>query len=128
MIRDERGIIVGWLVRLVIAFALFAVVAYDAGSIAINFFTLDQAAKDVATDLSADAVEPSSYLRPDQFEERAKELAKEVGARVTDFELSSEGDVHIQLRRKASTLVVSRISAISDWARATADATIRNTR
>ncbi|MFP5297690.1 MAG: hypothetical protein ACLGHL_01725 [Actinomycetota bacterium] len=127
-IDDEAGIIVAWLVKIVIGFALFGVVAFDAGSIVYNFFTLDQAAKDIANDLSVDTITPSNGLRLDQLEDQARALAKEVGARLTKLEVSPEGDVSVQLKRKATTLLVSRIGPIEDWARATADATIRNTR
>lgn len=127
-IDNEAGIIVGWLVKLVIGFALFAVVAYDAGSITYNFFTLDQAAKDIANDLSADTVSTATTVTAAMLEDRAKALARQVGARLTKLEVSTEGDVSVQLKRRASTLVVSRVGAIEDWGRATADATIRNSR
>lgn len=126
-IADERGIIVSWLVKLLLGFAVFAVVAYDAGSIMVNFFTLDQAAKDIADEIQVDGIADARFNRMNALEERGKELAGQVGARLTALEVSEKGDVHVQLKRRASTLLVGRISAIKEWARATADATVRDT-
>lgn len=125
--RDESGLIVSWIVRLALFFAALAVVLFDAGSIAVNFFTLDAIADDIATQISADTVTGESFFNPQPLEDQARELARKNGARLVHFEVTQDGDISLSLRRRASTLIVSRISGIEDWARATADASIRNT-
>jgi hypothetical protein len=125
--RDESGLIVSWIVRLGLFFAALAVVLFDAGSIAVNFFTLDAIADDIATQISANTVTEDSFFNPQPLENEARELAQDNGARLIHFEVSRDGDISISLRRRASTLVVGRITAIEDWARATVDAEIRNT-
>ena len=129
-IRDERGIVADWLVKLVIGFAIFGVIAFDAGSILVNYFTLDSGADDVAIAVSTTVGTSSSASQ--YTDQEIRDLAKnEVnaedggvdGARVSKdgTEIDDAGVVHIRLRRVADTLVVKRIGAIAKWARATAD-------
>jgi hypothetical protein len=131
MIRaDERGIVMDWLVKVVIGIAVFGVILFDAGSIAVNYFNLDSAANDVAIAVST-TVGTSSQARDytaDEIYRLAKsEVEAESGgvanARVLKegTEISQEGIVRIRLRRVADTLIVERIGAIQKWARATAD-------
>lgn len=125
--RDESGLIVSWVVRLVLGFVLMGVVLYDAGSIAVNFFTLDATADEIATDISADTVVEQSFFNQTELETKARALTKEAGARLVHFEVLRDGSVELTIRRKAGTLIVSHVGAIENWARATAEATIANT-
>jgi hypothetical protein len=116
---NERGFIVNWLVRLALVFALTGVVIYDAGSMAINFFGLDSTADEVAVKVSG-SIQPGIDPDPDALKAQARALAKEAGARLTTFTVES-GNVRLTLKRRADTLVVSRVGFMKDWARATAD-------
>lgn len=117
--RDERGIILGWIGKLIIGLAITAVVIYDAGSILINFFTLDSKADEIAISLSTDLARTDNNA---QVEETARALATEAEARLLEFEFDpATRVVRVTLRRRADTLVVGRISFIKDWARATAE-------
>jgi hypothetical protein len=118
-------LIVSWLVRLILGFAVLAVVLYDAGSIAVNYFTLDSKAKEIATAVSIEATQ-ESFFNQRAMELLAEGLAEEAGARLIGFRLNRDATVKLTIRRRGDTLVVSRISAIENWARATADATIRS--
>ena len=113
---DERGGIVKWLLTLVI----LGVILFDAGSIVFNIFSIDAAADDIAVEVttggSLDAIHNQAAL-----EARALELAKEKDAKLVSFSVGTDGIVRLKLRRKAHTLLVGRIDAISDWARATGD-------
>lgn len=120
--RDQRGIITGWLVKLVIGFIIAGVVIYDAGSMLVNFFTLDSTAEDIAIEISTEVVSSTRPgLQERELELRAKELAQESDARLRDFSVDDQGVVYVQLRRRADTVVVGRIGPIKNWARATAD-------
>lgn len=129
-LREQRGIVADWLVKLVIGFAIFGVIAFDAGSILVNYFTLDSGADDVAIGVSTTV--GSSSAASNYTDQEIRELAiAEVnaddggvdGARVMKegTDIDDTGVVHIRLRRVASTLIVKRIGAIAKWARATAD-------
>ncbi|MEA2452616.1 MAG: hypothetical protein QOG04_1326 [Actinomycetota bacterium] len=115
---DERGLIMGWLGKLLIGFLLVAVVIYDGGSILVNFFTLDSTADEIAVELTTNVL--PGQLSLNQIQPRAAELAKESGARLVG--VSVEGNVvKVTLRRRANTLVIGRIGPIEDWARATVE-------
>jgi hypothetical protein len=117
---DERGLITNWLFRLVVGFAVIAVVIFDAGSIMVNFFTLDSTADEIAQKLSLDVTDASRF-RPRELELQAEELVHEAGARLLAFSVDDQGVVRVKLRRRADTLVVGRIDLIKDWGRATAE-------
>src|SRR5687768_2607592 len=80
---DERGIIVGWLGKLAIGFAVVAVLLFDGGSILINFFTLDSTADEIAIKLTTGLT--FQGLSEERLKPQAEELAKEVGARLIDL-------------------------------------------
>ncbi|HWC15226.1 MAG TPA: hypothetical protein VG929_11640 [Actinomycetota bacterium] len=117
MLRDEHGIIVGWLGKLLIAFVLVGIVIFDGGAILINFFTLDSTADEIAIKLTTDSTQP---LRVHDIEPQARTLAKEAGARLVSLSVD-DNMIYLTLRRRATTLVVGRIGPIADWARATAE-------
>jgi len=128
-LRNERGIVASWLAKIVIGFVIFGVIAYDAGSIMVNFFTLDSGAEDLAIAMSLDITRANA----NQFtDEEVFDLATELvespdngvdGAKVLrkGTSIDDEGVVHVRLRRSADTLIVKRIGAIEDWAEATSD-------
>lgn len=130
-IREQRGIVADWLVKLVIGFAIFGVIAFDAGSILVNYFTLDSGADDVAKSLSVTvagtAGQSISVTDNEVFLMAQEEVGADEGG-VDDAKVLRKGTniddagvIHVQLRRTASTLIVKRIGAIAKWARATAD-------
>ena len=118
LMRDERGLVVGWFGKMLIGFIVVGVAIYDGGSILVNFFTLDSRADEIAVELTT-GVTPGS-LSLTSIEPRAREAARASGARLVSVTI--EGNiVHVTLRRKASTLVVGRIGPLEDWTKATAD-------
>ena len=120
--RDERGIIASWMARIVITTALVGVILFDAGSIAVNFFGLDATADDVAIGASNFAKNQPGTVSPVAVEQQAKQLARDADARLTDFTYDEEsGNITLTLKREANTLIVSKISAIEDWGKATAE-------
>ncbi len=130
VLRDESGIVVSWLVKLVVGLGLAGLLLFDAGSIAVNFFGLDSTARDIAIAVSTTVVnDPAtrsgviSCTRGSTLPMcvQARELAREANARLAKAELDPEGIVRIKLKRTASTLLVSRIGPIKDWAKATAE-------
>lgn len=118
--RDERGIIVGWIAKVLIGLAIAGILIYDAGSIVINFFTLDSKAEEIAIQLTTD-VSPTNISAQD-IQDEALALATEAEARLVKVEVDPVARVvKITLRRRADTLIVGRVSFIKDWARATAE-------
>jgi hypothetical protein len=114
--KNERGGMIKGLLML----AVLIVVLFDVGSIVFNLFTLDSTADDIANQVSTvSRLEAISNQR--QLKEQAAALAKESDARLTKFSVGSDGIIRLSLRREAKTLVVGRIGAIEDWAKANGD-------
>lgn len=120
LLRDERGILVGWLVRLALGFAVVAVILFDVGSISVNFFNLDSTANEIAVAVALDADHRRTLPQQPALEVKARELAKAADARLVSLALEDR-TVIVTLRRRADTLVVDRIGPIRDWGLATAD-------
>ena len=128
--RDESGLVVAWLVRLLVGFALAAVVLFDAGSIVVNFFTLDGSVEEVALEVvtrvgSGADVTPNLKCTRRSVDTTCRavyEVAREEGVRVVSAHFDQEGIFHVEAKRTADTLIVGRIDAIADWATATASA------
>lgn len=119
MLANERGLIVGWIGKIAIAFIIAGVVIFDAGSILVNLFTLDSTADEIAIELSIRV--GTGTPNQQELEQSAKELATAADARLLGVEVDAEKVVRIRLRRRADTLVVERIGFIRNWALATAD-------
>ena len=118
-IKDERGIVVSWIVKLLLGLAVFGAMLFDAGSITTNYFGLQTTADEIAATMST--LERSGEAFNQRIlEENAAALAREANAKLVSAELDSQGVIHIRLRRRARTLIVSNIGAIKDWGRATA--------
>lgn len=117
--QDEHGVIMNWLVKLTLGLAIAGVILYDAGAIAVNVFGLDSTARDIAIAVSTSA--GSGTPSKVELETEAETLAAEAGARLLKLEIDDQANtVSVKLRRKAKTLIVSRVSPIEDWGRATA--------
>jgi len=120
--RDDRGVVLNWLVKVIIAFAIGGVILFDAGSILVNFFGLDGAADEIANMLATDVSSGKLNVNDETtIEDVARKEARKREAKLTKFDIDAKGQIHVRLRRSAETLVVSRISPIEDWAESTAE-------
>lgn len=129
--RDERGLVISWLIRLVVGFVLGAVVLFDVGSIVINYFTVNDTAQSVAAAVTADLVSGGVDATPNlkcnrrsgvPACERAYKVAREKGVRIISARFDQQRVFYVEVESTADTLIVSRISVIESWATATASA------
>lgn len=126
----EDGLVVSWLVRIVVVLALFGVVLFDAGAIVVNVFTLDGTADEVAVEVTTEIATGGVAVPNLKCTRRsavpacrvAYEVARGKDVKIVSAAFDQQGIFHVELRRTAKTLVVGRISAIEDWATATASA------
>jgi hypothetical protein len=119
---DERGVIAAWLFKTVLVFVIVGVLLYEGGSIMVNFFTLDSKADEIVVEVTNSITSNEIQENVRAIEDEAQRLAEEAGVRLVKVNVNAEGTLHVRLKRTADTLVVSRIGAIEDWAKATADA------
>lgn len=127
-VRNERGIIVNWLVKLILGLAIGGVIIFDTGSIVVNYFGLDNAADEIANQIATDITAGkfsgaeiqtlnSCDRRPttNQICTSIQEKVKAHDARLLKVTVDLKGTLKIRLKRTADTLVVERIGPIEDW-------------
>lgn len=106
--RDERGIILNFLVKTLIVFALLGIVAYDLGQVVVAQIK----AQDAAT-AAAQAGADTYYMTRDGA--KARRAADEAAAsedptgRVTAFQINQNGTVTVTMEHQANTLIVARV-------------------
>ncbi len=123
---DERGVLVSWLVKIMLGLAVAGVIAFDLGSILVNYFTLDSAANDTAIALSLgfEHADPFGTADHDVFM-RAKEIIESGDSGASDAKvirngtnLDDQGFIHVELKRVAKTLVAKYIPPLRKYTRA----------
>ena len=119
---DERGVILNWFARIAVGFVVMGVVLFDAGSIVVNYVGLDSTADDIVNSLATEIAGSSGRPSPQTLDDAARALARDAGARVVGVGIDPAGTLHLRLKRKANTLVVSRVDALAKWGKATAEA------
>ncbi|MGH2775553.1 MAG: hypothetical protein ACRDJT_08995 [Actinomycetota bacterium] len=112
LLSDERGLLAGWAVKLILFLALLGVVIYDGAAIAVNAFQLDTVSDEVALEVSSSARDKSLFT----LEHEAKQAARARDARLVEVKLNADKSVlRVTIRREANTLLVSRFDRTSDW-------------
>jgi hypothetical protein len=134
LVRNERGVVVNWLVKALIAFAIGGVILFDTGKIAINFFGLDGGVDEVANQVAQDVAagkftendvrtlnsctrRPTTNLLCTEIQQKLKEK----DARLLKVTVDLQQNLKIRARRTTDTLVVKHIGPIEDWATATSE-------
>lgn len=118
-LRDERGLALGWLGKTLLVFAIFGIIAFEFGSVVVNYFSLDSKADEIALTLSSEVqdghIPPNNQIA---LEAAAKPLVKQAEARMVSVSIDPEGILHIEIKRSADTLLLGRIGATKDWTKA----------
>ena len=118
--RDERGVIVGWLLKLVLVLGVVGALLFDGVAVAVNVFGLDSTAADIANALST-SVSTADVTNQLAVEQAARDLAKDAGARLVRVKIDPvERILRVKLARRAKTLVLGRVGALEDWTKTTA--------
>ena len=106
--RDERGVIVNFLIKTLAVFALLGLVAYDLGQVVVA----QVKAQDTAQAAAQAAADTFFFTKNPQ---RARSAADEATAsqdpssRIIGFEINNDGSVTVTVERTANTLIVSRV-------------------
>jgi len=108
-LRDERGVIIGFVVKTLVIFAILGVVAFDAGQVVVDQIK----AGDVAQ-TAAQAAADTYYSTKN--EDRAKQAGIAAAAEedptavVESIQIMSDGSAVATIERTATTLIVQRVS------------------
>ena len=116
-LNDQGGIVLGWLTRIVLFFAVAGLALFDAISIGTTAMT-------VADQGSFAALQASEDWQTSKSLQSAYNAAVAVAAsenptdviHTDDFKVDDDGTVHLTVSRNATTLIIFRIGAIKDWA------------
>jgi hypothetical protein len=118
--------LLGWLTRIVVIFAIVAVILFDAISIGTTAMTVaDQGS--TAAQQASEAWKTSNNVQT-AYNAAVASAADSNPADVIatrDFKIDQDGTVHLTVSRTATTLIVYRISAIRKWAHIERQATGR---
>ena len=120
---DRGGIVVSWLTKLVVAFAVAGLVLFDAISVGSTM-------ANVADQGSTAAMEASSTWDGTHDVQAAYDAAvasateQDPGNRVSakGFAVDSDGTVHLRISREARTLILFRWERTRKWAEVTREA------
>lgn len=116
--REETGgLFDSSMLQLLVILALVGVVIAEGVALGVNMFGAEDDAREVAV---AGAREYATSRRLDDAREAAADAADELGVELVDVSVD-EDIVRVEVRRRADTLVLERISALDDltWATAT---------
>ncbi len=122
MLANERGLITGFIIRMILGLIVMGILLFDAGAIVVNVFSVDSVASEIAAELSvAIGTDKIDGANPKAVRQEARRLAKQNDAKLVSVEATASGAVQLKVRKEAPTLIVSRVAAIEDWGIASAD-------
>lgn len=111
MNSDSGAIVLGWLTRLVVVFAVLGVLAYDGVSVVVaHVHAADQA--DQIASSAADTYKTSKSIQTAYEQAEASALADGDSIKPQDFVVLPSGTVQITLHRVATTLWMQRIGPL----------------
>ncbi len=117
VLRDERGVVLSWLFKLVLILGVLGVVIFDTGSTVVNAVSLDSSADQVAIDLALEiGTTPPQFLTDQEIFQMAREVVNDPGNAIIDAKILRKGTliddsgiVHVRLKREATTLAAHYI-------------------
>jgi hypothetical protein len=119
MTAEHGGIVFGWLFKILLGLAFFAIVAFETGAVVVAKVTADRVAIEAADEGGRVLQTTGSSMKA---EDAANKIAEDEGAKVLRFSVINEGrDVQVTVRKVASTLIIDRIGGLKHFA--IADAT-----
>ncbi len=116
-LNDQGGIVLGWLTRIVLFFAVAGLALFDAISIGTTAMTVADQGSFAALQASEDWQTSKSVQSA--YNAAVAAAASENPADVIhtdDFKVDDDGTVHLTVSRNATTLIIFRIGPIKDWA------------
>jgi Flp pilus assembly protein TadG len=120
LVREERGLLVGSAIRLVVAFSLLALTANEVGQLILAKVHVENAAS------AAAQAGANEWLRS-PTEGAVREAAQQAlaqadpDATITDVQIADRGVVTVQARETAHTILLHRLSFLRHYGVETAE-------
>jgi len=127
-VRDEGGIVLGWLTKLAIALAIVAVLMFDVLSVVTAKMSVqDQgaAAAMTASDTFVRTHDPKQAL--DSAQQAITDSNPANVLDVSAFRIDRDGTVHVRVTREAPTLVAHYVGKLRELCNVSADTFGRST-
>ncbi len=112
---DRGDIVLGWLTKLTVVLGVVGVLGFDAISLGTTTFTAEDHAQTAAR-AAADAFASGKDLQKAYDAALAAVVADGDTIEAPTFAVAPDGAVTLTLHRTASTLLIEKVSPISDWA------------
>ena len=116
--------ITGWLLKIIVGFALVGLLIFEGGSPLITKAQLDEVAHDAADNAALDLLEKNDVERARQT---AADIATGKKAVLTRFTISQTG-VNVTVQRQARSILLKNIDQLRDWYDVEASATASTVR
>jgi hypothetical protein len=122
---DERGIVASWLIKVVVGIALVGLVFVEGGSIIFTRLKVQDTAESGANaGIGYLSANPDQCTAAGEIGIQAV-LDKDPTVKILEYACLPDGRFRITVQKRASTILVGRISATRDWALARSTASAR---
>jgi len=108
LLRDERGVIVNFLLKTMIVFAMLGLVAYDLGQVVVAQVKAQDTAA-AAAQAGADMYYGTKNVQRARNAADAAAASQDPTSRIIAFTVNVDGSVSVTVERTAKTLMVARI-------------------
>jgi Flp pilus assembly protein TadG len=108
LLRDERGVIVNFLVKTLVVFALLGLIAYDLGQVVVAQVKAQDAAA-AAAQAGADTWYSSKDANKARVAAQDAAASEDPASHIIHFQVNSNGSVTVTVERTANTLIVERV-------------------
>lgn len=122
-LRDERGILIGAVAKLVIFLVLLGLFLFEGGSVIWARLSAQDTA-DAAATTAVTTYRDTRNVREAEAEAARTVRDKDETARMTHFEVHSDGSVTVRVRKRAETLIMEHIGFLQGLTIARGAATI----
>lgn len=113
-IADDRGVIIGWLVRIMVILALLATIVYEGGTVLLANFSASDAASAAAGEANFVFRDTRDYRSAEQA--ARDEVAKHTGVTYKSFQIDTVArTVSVEVHKEAHTLFMQRIRAFRKY-------------
>jgi hypothetical protein len=127
-VRDEGGIVLGWLTKLAVSLAIVGVVLFDVISVATAKMSVED--QGAAAAFTASDTFARTHDAKQSLDSAQKAVAESNPTNVLDvntFRIDPDGTVHLRVSREAPTLVAHYVGKLRELCNVSADSAGRST-
>jgi Flp pilus assembly protein TadG len=107
-LRDERGVIVNFVIKTLVVFALLGLVAYDLGQVLVAQVKAQDAAT-AAAQAGADTWYSTKDANKARIAAQDAAASEDATSHIISFQINPNGSVTVTVQRTAKTLIVERV-------------------